>query len=111
MDYPELEEELERIKDYYMREENAHRRGVPLRLETWRKVQIHMLSECICVHMCLSWTVLLSNAECEWYCHSPFTVIVYWKYVVSRGDTPCVESFLDEDVMEAFLAYIKVWLS
>ena len=47
--YPELEEEVQRMEDYYLSEYNLHRMGVPLKTETWRNVQKHMLSECICV--------------------------------------------------------------
>ena len=47
--YPELEEEVQRMEDYYLSEYNLHRTGVPLKTETWRKVQMHMLSECVCV--------------------------------------------------------------
>ena len=47
--YPELEEEVQRMEDYYLSECNVHRMGVPLKTETWRNVQMHMLSECICV--------------------------------------------------------------
>ena len=47
--YPELEEEVQGMEDYYLSEYNLHRMGVPLKTETWRNVQMHMLSECICV--------------------------------------------------------------
>lgn len=50
--YPEVEAELERIQEYYTREVNVLRKGVALRMETWRKLKIHMLSECImCAHV------------------------------------------------------------
>lgn len=62
--YPEVEAELERMRDYYMREVNALRRGVPLAEETWRKVRIHILGECKCVHISvvLVSTFLYSNS-------------------------------------------------
>ena len=53
VNYPDLEAELERMRDFFTREVNVHRRGGPLRVDTWRKAQMHMLSECICVHACL----------------------------------------------------------
>ena len=107
--YPEAEAELERIRDFYTREVNALRRGVALAPETWRKVRIHFLGECKCVHTCLSRTDLPLHGR-EKYRWSPFTVAVYWRYVVSQGDTPSLDSFLDKDTMEGFLASIKVWL-
>ena len=39
---------------------------------------------------------------------APFTVTVYMKYAVSRGDTPSLDSFLSRDGMEGFLAHIQV---
>ena len=34
--------------------------------------------------------------------------IVYLQYAVNQGDTPSLESFLQEDTMQGFLGYIKV---
>ena len=39
---------------------------------------------------------------------SPYTV--YWKFVTTQGGTPSIKSVMEENPMEAFLSYIKVWL-
>ena len=41
---PEAKKELEEVEKFYTTE-NSLRRSMPLEMETWRKVKIHMLSE------------------------------------------------------------------
>ena len=51
--YPDLEEVLQKMQDFYQAEHNVHRHSAPLRGETWRKLRMHVLSECIRVHVSL----------------------------------------------------------
>ena len=56
--YPEARQELQDVETFYTQEQNLRRRGVALKLVTWRKAQIHILSEswsdcaCACGHGC-----------------------------------------------------------
>ena len=43
--YPEARQELLDVESFYTQEQNLRRRGVALKLETWRKAKIHILSE------------------------------------------------------------------
>lgn len=43
--YPEAMKELEELESFYTQAQNLRRRGVALKLETWRKAKIHILSE------------------------------------------------------------------
>ena len=43
--YPEAKKELEEVEKYYTQETNIRRGSAPLKVETWRKIKIHMLSE------------------------------------------------------------------
>ena len=52
--YPELEEEMDKMEDFFQMEHNLHRKGGHLHPETWRKVRMHILSESICMPMCLT---------------------------------------------------------
>ena len=55
--YPELEQEVQKMEEYYLSECNLHRTGRPLKTETWRKVRMHLLSECICVWASALWPI------------------------------------------------------
>ena len=43
--YPEARQELQDMEIFYTQEQNLRRKGVALKLETWRKTKIHILSE------------------------------------------------------------------
>lgn len=43
--YPEAKKELKDLELFYTTEQNLRRRGMTLKLETWRKAKIHILSE------------------------------------------------------------------
>ena len=43
--YPEAKKELEKLESFYTTEQNLRRKGVALKLETWRKLKIHILSK------------------------------------------------------------------
>ena len=43
--YPEARQELQEMEAFYSQEQNLRRKGAALKLETWRKAKIHILSE------------------------------------------------------------------
>ena len=43
--YPEARQELQNMESFYTQEQNLRRKGAALKLETWRKAKIHILSE------------------------------------------------------------------
>ena len=45
---------MDKMEDFFQMEHNLHRKGGHLHPETWRKVRMHILSESICMPMCLT---------------------------------------------------------